>query len=138
MQEILLLHVPNTASPASKLSSKLGCHMLALQGMLRPHLQPSEVAVDFILAYPASVTGPKTTFSSTRTALSWLSLILKKSVSSKMLIFKENNNVLLQTLFFKINDSRDNAVRVQEKVVFCPVTVNIFYGQRFLSSRLPS
>ena len=39
-----------------------------------------------------------------------------------MLIILENNNILLQTHFFKINDSRDNAVGILEKVVFCPVT----------------
>ena len=37
-------------------------------------------------------------------------------------------SILFQTLFFKINDSRNNAVRVLEKVVLCPVTVNIFMG----------
>ena len=46
-----------------------------------------------------------------------------------MLIILENNSILLQTLSFKINDSRDNAVSVLEKVVFFPVTVNIFYVQ---------
>ena len=35
-----------------------------------------------------------------------------------MLIILENKNILLQTLFFKINVSRDNAVREQEKVVY--------------------
>ena len=43
-----------------------------------------------------------------------------------MLSILENNNIFLQTLSFKNNDSQDNAVRVLEKMVFCPVTVNIF------------
>ena len=40
-------------------------------------------------------------------------------------------SILLQTLFFKINDSRDNAVRVLEKMVFCLVTVDVFLGSDF-------
>ena len=70
-------------------------------------------------------------------SLSIWTLILKISVRTKMLIVLHNNNILLQTLLFKIIDSRDNAVRVHEKVVFCPVTVNIFYGQQFPTTRLP-
>ena len=43
----------------------------------------------------------------------------------------ENNNILIQILFLKINNSRDNAVHVLEKVAFFPVTVNIFMGSDF-------
>ena len=52
-----------------------------------------------------------------------------------MLIIIEKDNILHHRLFFKINYSEDNAVCVTKKVVFCPVTVNAFYGQRFLSDR---
>ena len=48
-----------------------------------------------------------------------------------MLFILENNNFLLLKNFFKIHDSQDNAVRVLEKVVFFPVTVNIFMGSDF-------
>ena len=51
-------------------------------------------------------------------ALYRLLLILKKSLWIIMFLILKNNNILLLTLFYKINDSRDNAVRV-----FWPVTM---------------
>ena len=48
-----------------------------------------------------------------------------------MLIILENYNIFFQTLFFKIIDSRDHAVLLLEKVVICPVIVNISMGSDF-------
>ena len=45
-----------------------------------------------------------------------------------MLITLESNNILLKTLFFKINDSRDNSFRVLEKWSSDLWQVNIFMG----------
>ena len=44
---------------------------------------------------------------STRTALSRLLLILKKNLWSVMFHILKNNNILLLTLFYKMNNSRD-------------------------------
>ena len=55
-----------------------------------------------------------------------------------MLIIFKNNNILLQTLLSKMNDSRENAVCVLEKWSSALSQSMFFYGQQLLLNNLPN